>query len=154
MAADIVFVIQFPQLVAVIYSSYSNSYGVIVGYFVGLILRLGAGEPFLNLDAVILYPYYDNELGQLFPFRTFAMFCSLFCILGVSKIFELLFTKCNLSTRYDVLKCFKSINNGEINGKVSMNHVPTVQEINTGSFKKIPDHSDQENGVIKSIEKF
>ena len=107
MAADIVYVILFPQLVAIIFSSYSNTYGAIIGYFVGLILRLGAGEPLLNLNPVIFYPYYDSDLGQLFPFRTFAMLCSLSCILGFSKLLELLFTRCNLPERCDVLKCFK-----------------------------------------------
>ena len=54
MAADIVYVILFPQLVAIIFSSYT--YGAIIGYFVGLILRLGAGEPLLNLNPIIFIP--------------------------------------------------------------------------------------------------
>ncbi len=108
MAADIVFVILFPQLVAVVFISFSNTYGALTGYIVGLVLRLGAGEPFLDLNPAFHYPFYDPEMGQLFPFRTVAMISSFLCILSVSKIFEILFEKCSMSKKLDVFNCFKS----------------------------------------------
>ena len=135
MAADIVYVILFPQLVAIIFSSYSNTYSAIIGYFVGPILRLGAGEPLLNLNPVIFYPYYDSDLGQLFPFRTFAMLCSLLCILGFSKLLELLFTRCNLPERCNVLKCFKIRSVMNLNDKPPVKNIEYVQELNVGTFK-------------------
>ena len=84
MAADIVFVIMFPQLLCVIFISDSNGYGSLIGFVLGLLLRILAGEPFLSLPAVIPYPFYDNQTNQqLFPFRTFAMLCSLAMIIFV-----------------------------------------------------------------------
>ena len=44
LCADFVYVILFPQLVAAIYLPFVNVYGSIVGYVIGLILRLIGGE--------------------------------------------------------------------------------------------------------------
>ena len=44
LCADFVYVILFPQLVAVIYLPFVNVYGSIVGYIIGLVLRLIGGE--------------------------------------------------------------------------------------------------------------
>ena len=44
LCADFVYVILFPQLVAVIYIPFVNVYGSIAGYIVGLVLRLIGGE--------------------------------------------------------------------------------------------------------------
>ncbi|KAK3107633.1 hypothetical protein FSP39_018781 [Pinctada imbricata] len=85
LAADIVFVIVFPQLICVVFYKWTNIYGSVVGYVTGVILRVGAGEPYINLEPFIFYPFY-NENGQMFPFRTFAMVMSLSCILLVSMI--------------------------------------------------------------------
>ena len=93
LAADIIFVIMLPQLVAVIFLSFSNTYGALSGYIVGLILRLGAGEPYLNLPAFIQFPWYNAEFGQLFPFRTFAMIFSFVTILITSKLSQWILNK-------------------------------------------------------------
>ena len=94
MAADIIFVIMFPQLVAAVFTSYSNSYGALSGYLVGILLRIGAGEPNVQLPAFIHFPLYSAEMGQLFPFRTFAMLCSLTIILCISKLTNWISSKC------------------------------------------------------------
>ena len=44
LCADFVYVILFPQLVAVIYIHWVNVYGSIVAFLIGLILRLCGGE--------------------------------------------------------------------------------------------------------------
>ncbi|VDI16897.1 Hypothetical predicted protein, partial [Mytilus galloprovincialis] len=44
LAADIVFVIVLPQLICAVYFKWTNSYGAITGYIVGVLLRVGAGE--------------------------------------------------------------------------------------------------------------
>ena len=91
MAADIVFVIMFPQLVAVLFIPVSNTYGSILGFFVGLILRFTAGEPYMSLPTVIQYPGYNAETKeQLFPYRTFAVIISLIVISSVSWFHVLL----------------------------------------------------------------
>jgi high affinity choline transporter 7 len=62
----------------------SNAWGVIAGLGIGLILRLGGGEPTLGLPDFIPYPWGDSDQGLHFPFRTFAMLGSLLAIWAVS----------------------------------------------------------------------
>ena len=88
MAADIIFVIMLPQLVCVLFFSFSNTYGAFAGFFTGLVLRIGAGESYLSLPCLIPFPWYSKEFGQLFPFRSFAMLSSLTAILLISKLSE------------------------------------------------------------------
>ncbi|GFN79183.1 high-affinity choline transporter 1-like [Plakobranchus ocellatus] len=90
LAADIVFVIIFPQLTAVLYlPSYVNTSGSIAGFFVGLVLRIGAGEPIIDLPAWIRFPFYSDEDGQLFPFRTVSMLLSFIAIVLVTALSKL-----------------------------------------------------------------
>ncbi len=86
LSADLVFVILFPQLVMALFFRRATATGAMVGALVGLILRLGGGEPALGIPAWIPYPWQDPELGILFPFRTFAMLSSLVTIWLVSEI--------------------------------------------------------------------
>ena len=53
LCADFVYVILFPQLLCVLYIRWSNSYGSLVGFVVGLTFRLLGGEPGLKLPAAI-----------------------------------------------------------------------------------------------------
>ena len=107
LAGDIVSVIVFPQLTCALFLKFTNSYGAIVGFFVSLVLRLGAGEPFLDFEQFIEYPWYDAELGQVFPFRVFAILVCFLSISTVSYFSSFLFRKGWVSERYDFLKCFK-----------------------------------------------
>lgn len=86
LAADIVFVIVLPQLVCAVFLKWTNQYGAVCGYVLGTVLRVGAGEPSVNLEPFIFYPMYDDSAGQKFPFRTFAMTSSLFVIVLVSVL--------------------------------------------------------------------
>ncbi|XP_012945168.1 high-affinity choline transporter 1 [Aplysia californica] len=91
LAADIVFVIIFPQLTAVLYlPKLCNSVGAVAGYLVGLVLRIGAGEPIINMPVWLRFFIYDEAQGKhLFPFRTFSMLVSLAVTLAVSVVFRL-----------------------------------------------------------------
>ncbi|NND98098.1 MAG: sodium:solute symporter, partial [Pirellulaceae bacterium] len=84
LCADLVYVILFPQLVMVLFSSVANRTGVIAGAVVGLVLRLGGGEPLIGLPSFIPYPW-QGPSGSDFPFRTFAMLSGLATIWIVSK---------------------------------------------------------------------
>ena len=87
LSADLVFVILFPQLVMALFSKRANRIGALSGASVGLVLRLGGGEPQLGLPAWIPYPMWDQESRtSLFPFRTFAMLASLLTIWIVSRL--------------------------------------------------------------------
>lgn len=109
LAADIVFVIVLPQLFCSVFLKWTNSYGAALGYLVGVILRIGAGEPYLNLEPLIHFPYYDVDTGQNFPFRTFAMLTSVCCIVVFSIFtnwifsYRLFFNKYNLSHEMNVI---------------------------------------------------
>ena len=85
LAADIVFVVLFPQLVCVLYASRTTSGAAVVGYVTSVALRLAAGEPYLNLPALVPFPFYAGG-QQTFPFRTFIALLSTLLILGVSRI--------------------------------------------------------------------
>lgn len=91
LTADIVYVTLFPQLTCAIFVPFANPYGSFMGFVLGLILRFGGGEPSLSLAPFIKYPYYEEGTGQLFPYKTFAMICSLIVIIGVSFLFKVLF---------------------------------------------------------------
>ena len=80
LCGDLVYTILFPQLVAALYFRWSNQWGAVSGAVVGLVLRMGGGEPMLGLPAIIPYPMNDPEVGVLFPFRTVAMLTSLVTI--------------------------------------------------------------------------
>jgi high affinity choline transporter 7 len=85
LSADLVFVVLFPQLVMALYAKRVHVVGALAGLVVGLVLRLGGGEPQLGIPAIIPYPMQDPDWGCLFPFRTFAMLLSLITIAGVSR---------------------------------------------------------------------
>ncbi len=84
LCADLVYVILFPQLVMVLFYSGANRSGAVAGAAVGLVLRLGGGEPLVNLPAFIPYPWVGPG-GSEFPFRTFAMLVGLMTIWIVSR---------------------------------------------------------------------
>nr|KAG5689871.1 hypothetical protein BaRGS_002382 [Batillaria attramentaria] len=104
LAADIVYVIVLPQLTSALFIRHTNAYGAVVAFVVGAILRIGAGEPYLNLKAFIKYPYYDEDSGeQVFPFRGIAFLASMLCLCLVSWLTNLCFTKGLLPSQCNVL---------------------------------------------------
>jgi len=86
LCADLVYVILFPQLVAVLFFRRATAAGSLTAVAVGLILRLGGGEPLLHLPAVLPYPMQDSAGLIYFPFRTFAMLMSMATLWGVSRV--------------------------------------------------------------------
>ncbi|XP_035693207.1 high affinity choline transporter 1-like [Branchiostoma floridae] len=107
LCSDMVYVILFPQLICVVYLKFTNTYGSLCGFIVGMILRFGGGEELLFLPAVIKYPFYDDTTGtQYFPFRTFAMLCSLMWIVVVSLITKVIFENGKVPLRFDIFYCY------------------------------------------------
>jgi high affinity choline transporter 7 len=84
LCADLVYVILFPQLAMVLFYPRANRTGAIAGAVVGLVLRLGGGEPMFNLPAFIPYGL-QTASGSDFPFRTSAMLANLLTIWFVSR---------------------------------------------------------------------
>ncbi|XP_037564195.2 high-affinity choline transporter 1-like [Dermacentor silvarum] len=92
LSSDMVYVLLFPQFVALFYlRKRSNAYGAVLGFVVGVISRTLCGEPLLQLPALIQLPFYEAERGQQFPFRTMCMLLSLTSLLLGSAIAKTLF---------------------------------------------------------------
>ena len=106
LCADLVYVILFPQLLAVVYLKDVNIYGSFTGYVVGVFFRLTGGESLLHLPALIKYPYFDEATStQLFPFKTMSMLLSLVTLVSVSYLTKFIFENGVLPECYDFMKC-------------------------------------------------
>lgn len=84
LCSDLVYAILFPQLLMALYFKRANVIGATAGAILGLVLRLGGGEPLIGLPSFLPYPMNDPEAGVLFPFRTFSMLANLTTIWIVS----------------------------------------------------------------------
>ncbi|KAK6169316.1 hypothetical protein SNE40_020394 [Patella caerulea] len=105
LCGDLMYVILFPQFTCVLFLEVTNGYGSVVGFFLSCILRVLGGEPYLDLKPILKYPFYTEEFGQNFPFRTLTMICSFIAIISVSKLTEVLFKGQYLPLKLDVLGC-------------------------------------------------
>ena len=114
LCSDAVYVTLFPQLCCVIYFANTNTYGSFFGFVLGIVLRVLGGETSLGIPVVIKYPYYTDQDGQRFPFRTLSMVCSFAGILIVSYLLRFLFLKRILPMKLDFLHCFREYDVKEI----------------------------------------
>lgn len=74
------------------------------GFVISLTLRLIGGESYLNWQATVGYPMYDQaENIQYFPYKTLAMLCGLGVMLGVSYLTEWLMTSGRLDIKWLVM---------------------------------------------------
>lgn len=105
LCSDLVYVVLFPQLLCVIYLKTSNTYGSLVAYVIGMFFRIAGGEPSLGIDVLIKFPYYSEENGQVFPFKTLCMLMSFTSLVFVSYLTDFLFKKGILHPRFDIFKC-------------------------------------------------
>ncbi|XP_058042234.1 high affinity choline transporter 1 [Ahaetulla prasina] len=106
LSSDLVYIIIFPQLLCVLFIKGTNTYGAIVGYLLGLLLRITGGEPYLSLQPLILYPgwYHDDDrYVQRFPFKTLAMLTSFLTNIAVSYLAKYLFESGTLPPKLDFL---------------------------------------------------
>uniref|UniRef100_UPI00398F120A high-affinity choline transporter 1-like n=1 Tax=Pristiophorus japonicus TaxID=55135 RepID=UPI00398F120A len=142
LSSDLIFVLLFPQLVSVFYIKGSNAYGSITGYILGLFMRIGGGEPYINLDPWICYGrcYLDTSFPngpryvQAFPFKTITMLSSFLVNLSISYLTKYLFINGVLPRKLDFLGSFAS--------ETKTNKIGFLTNDNTGSFEQIP--SDKE----------
>ncbi|XP_062404335.1 high-affinity choline transporter 1-like isoform X3 [Sardina pilchardus] len=105
LSADMAYCIVFPQLICVLFSEISNTYGAVVGFVLSLLLRLLSGEPLIGLPSVICFPggeIIDDVYIQPVPVRTVVALCAFLCILLFSYIFASLFRRGILPKRWDV----------------------------------------------------
>jgi len=95
LAADVVYVIVLPQLHAALFLKFTNAYGALLGYIIGVVLRVGAGSYELGLPPFIHFHEYV-------PVRTLTMLVSLTTIIVVSLLTNVVFKKGLLPRQLDV----------------------------------------------------
>ena len=64
LCSDLVYVILFPQLILVIYTKFTNTYGVLTGFILGLFFRLSGGNCF-NTDWICTTNFQLTECFYL-----------------------------------------------------------------------------------------
>ena len=110
LCADLVYVILFPQLTAVLYLKKSNTYGSLAGYVFGLFFRVAGGDENLKVPAMIKYPGYNEETyGQAFPFKTLSMIVTSVTLISTTYLSIWLFESGILPRRFDIFMCVVNI---------------------------------------------
>lgn len=133
LSSDLVYVIIFPQLLSVLFVKGTNTYGSVAAYFFGLVLRIGGGEPYLQLPPFIYYPGWTTEkllnhmtgemeeiVIQKFPFKTVSMLASFAGNVAFSYLAKYLFESGKLSHKYDFLDAVVSKHSAEIMDKTTL----------------------------------
>ncbi|XP_037646752.1 high-affinity choline transporter 1 [Sebastes umbrosus] len=133
LSSDLVYVIIFPQLLSVLFVKGTNTYGSVAAYLFGVVLRIGGGEPYLQLPPFIYYPGWTTEerihhmtgemeevVVQKFPFKTVSMLASFLGNVAVSYLAKYLFESGKISHKYDFLDAVVSKDSGEIMDKTTL----------------------------------
>uniref|UniRef100_A0A8C5SQY7 High-affinity choline transporter 1 n=1 Tax=Laticauda laticaudata TaxID=8630 RepID=A0A8C5SQY7_LATLA len=105
LSGELVYTLLFPQLCCALFLSSTNTYGSMVGFFLGFLLRLLAGEPSLKIPPVICYPgcsVVEGIFVQLFPFKMVTMLVTLVTIFSTSHLASFMFKSGILPAEWDV----------------------------------------------------
>lgn len=107
LGADVSYTLIFPHLVSVLFLKVVNGYGAMVGYIIGLTLRILLGENSVGLPVVLHLPGCTLEDGvyiQKSPVRTISMLCTLVSIFVFSLLALFMFNHGLLPERWDIFK--------------------------------------------------
>lgn len=112
LGADISYTLIFPHLVSVLFFKVTNAYGALLGYIVGLTVRVLVGERAIGLPVVLHLPGSRLEDGvyvQKSPVRTMCMLCTLVTVLIFSWLAVFMFNHSLLPERWDVFKVKRDV---------------------------------------------
>lgn len=139
LCSDLVYVVLFPQLLAVIHwPSIVDTYGCLAGYFIAIILRLAGGEKELGIRPLIKYPFYDTRTRtQKFPFRSAIMIIALFTQLFISFLARNLLGKGYFPECCDVLSIYSPGKSKESSGVVQSNSGAALMDSSSKSTSGI-----------------
>lgn len=105
LCADLVYVILFPQLTAVVYIEASNTYGSLAAYVVGMFFRIAGGESIIGLKPLIqYYGYVEESNTQRFPYKTFTMLLVFATTVSVSYLAKYLFEQGHIRKEWDIFQ--------------------------------------------------
>lgn len=94
LCSDLVYVILFPQLLAIFYFKNTSKQAVIIALILGLTIRLAGGEPNLNIK-----PLIHALDASYFPVKTTAMLLSL-CTLYFLPKFQMILQSISIKSRH------------------------------------------------------
>jgi len=127
LCGDFMFVIVFPQLTLVLYWEMANTYGSVVSFFVGIILRLLCGDSLMGIPATISFGTLYGDEGSCptdedpmaactgpVPFRLIVTIIGTLFHLAFSFGAYTVFDKEWVSLEYDFFNCFKRDQTGEL----------------------------------------
>ncbi|XP_069022090.1 high-affinity choline transporter 1-like [Embiotoca jacksoni] len=112
LGADVSYSLIFPHLVSVLFFKMTNGYGAVVGYVVGLTVRILLGENAVGLPVVLQLPgctLEDGVLVQKSPVRTVSMLITLASVLVFSPLASFVFDRGLLPESWDVFKVKRGV---------------------------------------------